>query len=141
MKKLHLLILGLTFFLSSCSLYQIDSEETTYDFYPSKTSPDEILYLENVNRPHEAIGQVRVNTERVQKDIDGVGFESILLRLKREAAVMGGDAITNIHTDTGTGKWAKNKPKMFNKANVRVNYIADVIVFDGSKNTTSKRPQ
>jgi len=125
-----LMSLSLAFLLSACSIYQIESEENGSEFYPSKSSIDQVAYLETISREYEVIGQVRVNTERNQKTIDGVGFEGILARLKQEAAVIGGDAITNIHTDTGTGRWAKNKPqKLFGNANIRVNYMADVVVF------------
>ena len=129
-------ILLLAFFLlftSGCSLYQIDCESTTFDYYPSKASPKDVAYLEIVNKSYDIIGHVTVNAERNQKR------KEVLEKLKYEAAILGGDAITNITTNAGTGKWAKIKPKeLFGNANVRTNFVADVIVFKDMPPATKK---
>ena len=112
------------FIFSACSLYTVDFESTSYDFHPAKVSKDEVAYLETVSKPCDVIAHVTVNAERNQK------MQEVLDKLKKEAAVLGGDAITNIQTNAGTGKWAKIKPKkLFGNANIRANYVADVVVF------------
>jgi len=124
-KKLFFGLLGSLLFVSACSLYQVDSDYSTLEFYPPKSSPTQVVYLEVVSRPHVVIGTVTVNAERHQK------ISHILERMKRETAILGGDAFTNIQTNAGTGKWARIKPKeLFGNAHVRANYIADVIVFE-----------
>ena len=137
MKRFKLFILSIVsaFSICACSLYTIDSETMTSEFYPSKNSRNEVVYLENVNRPYEMIGRVEVNAERTKtKEI-----QDIIDKLKYEAAILGGDAITNITTNAGNGKWAKNKPKkLFGNANIRTNFVADVIVF---KETSHSNPQ
>ena len=66
-------------------------------------------------------------------------MEDVIDKLKYEAAILGGDAITNITTNAGTGKWAKIKPKkLFGNANVRTNFVADVIVFKETPSSNSK---
>ncbi len=110
--------------LSGCSLYQITSEETTSDDHPAKSFSNEVLYLKEVPQPHlyKVIGYVKVNTERNQKE------EEIIEKLKHEAALMGGDAITNISTIDGE-RAAKNKFTQFlENARLRQSYRADVVV-------------
>ena len=121
MKKLF--FIALSCFLSACSLYHVSSEDSTDNYYPSKQSPQEIVFLEAVNKPHEVIGVVTVNAERRQ------ALNEILAKMKREAAILGGDAITDIRTDA-SGEW-KNLPaqKLIGNAHVRANYSANVIVF------------
>ncbi|HOW36349.1 MAG TPA: hypothetical protein PL155_08065 [Candidatus Omnitrophota bacterium] len=115
---------SLCIFTCACTLYQIDFESTSDNYYPAKTSANEVVYLETVNRPYEVIGTVTVNAERNQK------LDNVVDKLKLEAAILGGDAITNIQTNAGTGKWAKTKPKkIFGNANVRTNFVAQVIAF------------
>ena len=113
---------------SSCSFYQIDSNVTSDHIFPSKASPSEITYLENMDdltQPYEIIGQITVNAERRQS------FQEVIGKMKKEAALLGGDCVTNIRVNAGTGQWAKIKPKkIFGNANIRSNYIADVIVFE-----------
>jgi hypothetical protein len=105
-----------------CSFYKISLEETTLDFYPPKESPDEVVYLERVDKPHEIIGNVTVNTERIQT------WDEILEKMKKEAAFLGGNGITNLRTNSGI--WRKLKPqKLLGNANIRTTYIVDVIVF------------
>jgi len=110
--------------LNACSLYTVDSQYSSSEFFPPKSSLNDVQVLETVEQPHEIIGTVKVNAERHQK------MENILERMKREAAILGGDAITNIRTNAGKGKWAQIKPKdLFGNSNVRTNFIADVIIF------------
>lgn len=116
--------------ISGCSYYQIASEETTFDSYPPKNSKDEVAYLEQVTQPHKVIGYVTVNVERNQKP------DEILNKLKVEAASLGGDAITNITFNSGREKWTQNKAlKILANANIRENYMADVIKFDTPQNS------
>ena len=123
MKNL-LMISAFVLFLTSCSFYKVDSDITAEKFYPSKETISQVTYLEIISQPHDVIGTVTVNAERNQRLAD------VIERMKREAAVMGGDAITNIRTNAGNGKWAQIKPKkFFGNANVRTNFIADVVVF------------
>ena len=121
-----LIIIGL---LSGCTVYQIDSRDTTQNFYPPKKSIDEVAYMEKVDKPYEEIGIVTVTTERRQT------LEDVLPKLKQEAAILGGDVITDIQTDsTGAWKnaisiWKKVKlQKLLSNAYVRANYTARVLV-------------
>lgn len=110
--------------LNSCSVYQIDSNPSSATYYPPKKSPSEIVYLESLSRPHEIIGTVVVTTERRQ------ALENIIPKMQYEAAMLGGDAITDIETDA-TGTWKKIKAKaLLGNAYIRANYSAKVIVFD-----------
>ena len=109
--------------LSGCSLYYVNSEETTNDFRPSKESVNDVVYLEEVTQPHEIIGYVTINTERHQK------MDDVLIKMKREAAILGGDAITNIKTNA-TGQWKKlPAQEVIGNAYVRANFTADVVAF------------
>ena len=111
-------------FISSCSLYQIDSQNTTDRFYPPKDSIEDVTYIYSVTQPYDIIGQVIINAERRQS------LNEVIEKMKYEASIIGGDAITNIRSNSGTGRWAKMKPqKIFANANIRSNFIADVIVF------------
>lgn len=122
------ILISLLLFFPGCSFYQISSEEISSDFYPSKSSKNDVQYIENIkktNRPYKVIGSVTVNTERNKKR------ELVLDQLKRQAALVGGDAITNVTTNDGTGLWAKNKPRwLLANANIRINYVAQVIVLE-----------
>lgn len=121
-KKIVALI---TFILltSSCSIYHVNSVDSGDIFYPQK-SPDEVVYLEDIDEDHEIIGTVIVNGERRQRD-----FDNIIVKMKREAAILGGDAITDIRSDA-TGAW-KNLPaqQTIGNAYVRANYMASVVIF------------
>lgn len=119
-----LVFVSMIVFLSSCALYTVDSKDVSTNFYPPKDSSRDVEYLENVTRPHEIIGYVTVNAERNQ------GLEEVLERMRREAAILGGDAITDIRTNGGTGKWAQIKPKeLLGNAHVRANFIGTVVAF------------
>jgi hypothetical protein len=122
MKKIFLL-LPLIAILTGCSVYQIDSRDTSDNYYPPKTSIEEVQYLEKVDRPSEQIGVVTVTTERRQTLSDA------LPKLKQEAAVLGGDAITDVQAEA-TDNWKKLKNvKVLNNAYIRATYTAKVIVF------------
>lgn len=124
MKKISLFLsLFACLTLSSCSMYSVDSENTTYDVFPEKKNANDVVYLESVDRPHIVLGYVTVNTERRQHMSD------VIEKMKREAAILGGDAITNIKSDA-TGTWKKlPAQKLLGKAYVRANFTAEVIVF------------
>lgn len=79
-----------------CSLYRIDSEETAGAFIPSK-NPSDIIYAETLSQPHEIIGKLSVRTQRRQP------FDEIIEKMKREAAIIGGDAITDIKNEEKSG--------------------------------------
>lgn len=112
--------------LSGCSLYQITSEETTFDNYPPKSSSRDVLYLEQITRPYQLIGYVKVNAERSQKK------EEIIEKLKHEAAAMGADAIANISV-VDEEPVAKNKfIHLLENARLRKTYMADVLVFSSA---------
>lgn len=118
-RKLFFLILG-TLFLSACSVNHIDSDETALEFFPSKATAKDIVYLETVDQPHEILGTISVNTER-RWDRD-----TVIEKIKREAALIGGDAFTNI----------QEKPPVikgkFKNAYLRTNYTAEVVKFTGA---------
>ncbi len=122
MKQIFL-VLALIGLASGCSMYHIDSQDTTQDFYPPKQNIDEVVYLETTDKPYVEIGIVTVSTERRQLLAD------VMPKLKQEAAILGGDAITDIQTDA-TGSWKKIKPHaLLGNAYIRVNFTAKVIVF------------
>lgn len=113
------LILG----ISGCTFYQIDSQDTTSDFYPPKTNIEDVEYVDNVSKPYVEIGIVTVTTERRQT------LEDILPKLKQEAAILGADAIIDIKTDA-SGVWKKIKPNsLLSNGYIRVNVSAKAIVY------------
>ena len=120
--------IGFVMMFSGCTLYQVTSEETTFEYYPPKSSKKEVVYQEDVTRPHKLIGYVKVNAERNQK------LENVIDRLKAEAAAMGADAITHITTVNSSGK---KFPKILANAGIRETYTADLVVFEDSKPNSS----
>ena len=115
-----LLLIGLT---SGCTIYQIDSKDSTQDFYPPKTKIEDVVYLEKVDRPFTEIGIVTVTTERRQS------IQDVLPKLRQEAAILGGDAITDVQSDS-SGIWKKVQiQKFLGNAYIRANFTAKVIVF------------
>lgn len=123
MKKYSIILFALIVSASSgCSMYHISSEETSTSYYPSKTTLAEVEYVTEIQRPHEVIGYVIVNAERRQK------INEVIDKMKREAAVLGGDVITNIQTDA-TGEW-KVLPgqEILKNAYVRSNFKGMVAV-------------
>ena len=124
MKKIYSLI-AILFLTAGCSIYSVDSQSTSEEFYPSKGSPHDVAYLENVTQPHEVIATVIVNTERRQEQ----KMEDVIEKMKREAAILGGDAITDIKTDA-TGTWKKlPAQKVIGNAYVRENFTAAAVIF------------
>ncbi len=122
MKKIPYLIFVLVV-TAGCSLYRISSQDTTVDYYPAKQSSDEVIYLETVKKPSVQIGTVTVNAERRQRISD------VLEKMKREAAILGGDAITDVKTDA-TGAWKSLPAQEFiGNGYIRANFTAKVIVF------------
>jgi hypothetical protein len=121
MKKIICLIV-LSIFASGCSIYRINSEEVTSTFHPSK-KPEQVQYLEETSKEYEIVGFVTINSERNQS------FEEVIEKMKKEAGVLGGDAIINITTNA-TGTWKKLPAQKFvGNAYVRANFSATVIVF------------
>ncbi len=117
--------------LSACSLYHVNSEEVTSNFYASKKDPSSIVYVENVTRSHEVIGFVTVNAERRQS------MPQVLEKMKKEAAILGGDALTNM-TSNATGVWKKVPlQSLMSNAYIRANFTATIIAYtdegDGGK--------
>ncbi len=121
-KKLSFLIIFLTL-TSACSVYRVTSKDITTDYYPSKKSANEIIYVENIEKPHTVIAYITINAERRQY------MSEVLDKMKRESAILGGDAITAIKTDA-SGTW-KSLPvqNVIGNAYVRANFSAAVIVF------------
>jgi len=124
MKKAYLFSLTVvTVWLAGCSLYSIDFEDVPAVSYPAKSSPTQILYLERVDRPHEIIGYVKVTTER------RTPLKEVIEKLKPQAALLGGDAVTNIESDA-SGFWKRPIiSKVLRNAYIRVNYRAQVVAF------------
>jgi len=108
---------------SSCSIYHVTSNQTAEEFYPTK-DVEKVVFIEIVEQPHKTIGNVIVNAERRQR------LSEVIHRMKREAAILGGDAITDIKTDA-SGIW-KRLPvqQMIGNAYVRANFTASVIIFE-----------
>lgn len=121
MTSLVILVI-LTAVSAGCSMYHVTSEETTLNYYPPKDSTKGISYVEKVDKPHEVIGYVTVNSERRQK------ISEIIERMKRETAILGGDLMTNLQSDA-TGEW-KRLPaqEILGNAYVRANFRATVVV-------------
>ncbi len=122
MTKKVLALITFVLLTSSCSIYHINSVDSTEAFYPQK-SPDEVVYLNTVDQAHEVIGNVTINGERQQRSIN-----DIIVKMKREAAILGGDAITDIQSDA-TGVWKKLPVQQtIGNAYVRANFTAKVII-------------
>jgi len=124
MKKRLFALIIFAALTSSCSIYHVNSAGTTSTFYPSRLI-SEVTYQENIDRPHKIIGTITVNAERRQDSTN-----EIIEKMKREAAILGGDAITNIQSDA-TGVW-KRLPvqQVIGNAYVRANFTASVAVFE-----------
>lgn len=130
MKKQLLIVTLASFMTAGCSIYHINSEETTSTYYPSKTSAGDVVYLETLDRAHEVVGQITVNTERRQR------LSEVLEKMKREAAIIGADAITDIKEDS-TGQWKKlPKQDFIGNGYIRANFLATAVVFAGAVEST-----
>ena len=123
MKRILLSILFLSFVASGCTIYQIDSKDTSQDYYTPKTSIDDVQYIEKVDKPYTEIATVTVTTERRQALAD------ILPKLKQEAGMLGADAITDVQGDA-TDFW-KSLPqqKVIGNGYIRSTYTAKAIVW------------
>ena len=119
-KKVVALII-LVCLTSSCSIYHITSTSTTDDYYPSQETT-EVVYLDRADDTYTIIGTVTVNAERRQR------LEYVIEKMKHEAAIMGGEAITDIQSNA-TGPW-KRLPiqQTIGNAYVRANFTASVVV-------------
>ena len=116
-----LLILATASF--GCSIYHVNSEEVSTEYYPPKKNAQDIVYLEKVDKPHEVISNIIVNAERNQK------MNDVIEKMKREAAIVGADAITDIKTDA-TGTWKHLPAQSFvGNGYVRANFKASAVVF------------
>jgi hypothetical protein len=93
---------------AGCSLYRVDSKDASSDFFPPKSSPDQVLCLEKVDKPYDVIGIVRITTGGM------VPREEVVTKMRYEAAILGADAIMDIVSD---------------REPLRVNYTAKAIVF------------
>jgi len=124
MKQLLFQAVLVLFLASSCSVYHVTSTDTTEHYYPAKPSENDVVYLETIDKAHEIIGIITINGERKQRSMDYV-----IQKMKREAAILGGDAITDIKTDA-TGIWKKlPAQEALGNAYVRANFTTSVAVF------------
>jgi len=116
-------LIALVLLVSSCSIYHVSSINTTDDYYPSK-EVKEVPYLENIGQEYSVIGIVTVNAERHQQ------ISEVLRKMKREAAILGGDAITDVKTDA-SGAW-KRLPaqQIIGNAYVRANFTCSVVILN-----------
>jgi hypothetical protein len=122
MTKKILSLIVLVFLTSSCSIYHVTSTNTTDDYYPSKNESD-IIYLEQIDDTYEIIGIVTINGERKQ-----LQFSDVIEKMKREAAILGGEAITDIKSDA-TGLWKRLPAQQrIGNAYVRANFTASVVI-------------
>jgi hypothetical protein len=123
MKPTLFTLLFLAVFSSGCTVYQIDSKDTSQEYYSPKTSIDDVAYMEKADKPYTEIGTVTVTTERTQT------LEDVLPKLKQEAGMLGADAITDVGSDA-TDLWKKYAPqKVLGNAYIRVTYTAKAIVW------------
>ena len=130
--NLKILILFCCILTAGCSIYQVDTHETSLEYFPPKASSQAITYMDEVNQAYEEIGTVTVTAERRQP------MEEILDKMKQEAALLGGDALTGLETDAG-GMWKKIKPqKLLGNAYIRANYTAKVIALKNKNSITSQ---
>ena len=123
MTKKQLFLILCVLLLSACTIYHVDSKDISAEFYPSKKSADEVVYMEKITVPYEVIGYVTVNTERRRT------INDVLAKMKREAAILGGDIITDIKTDA-TGQWKKLPAQDFiGNGYIRANFTATVAIY------------
>ena len=123
MKRTLFSLLFLAIFASGCTVYQIDSKDTSQDYYAPKTDITQVSYVQTVDKPFTEIGTVTVTTER------NLPMEDVLPKLKQEAGMLGADAITDIQNDS-TDFWKKLPPqKLIGNAYVRSIYTAKAIVW------------
>mgnify|MGYP001346131973 CR=1 FL=1 len=125
MKHLTTLLLITVLSCTSCSIYHINSDQQVFlEDRNANRDPQEIEVLENVSRAHKVLGTIVLNTERNED------MYSILWRMKKEAVVMGGDAITNLKVNS-TGFWEKVPfKKLTANAYIRANFTVDVVAYE-----------
>lgn len=112
MKTIFLFMSVLVLISSGCTFYAVDANEILKASNKEVAKKD-IRYIENVSVPYEVIGHVTVNTERRNS------MDEVIDKMKRQVAMLGGDAITNIiQTD---------KPSPI--THVRTVYTGTVIIF------------
>ena len=123
MKRTLYALLYLVILSSGCTVYQIDSKDTSQDYYVPKTNIDDVTYVEKVDKPYTEIATVTVTTERRRP------LEEVLPKLKQEAGMLGADAITDVQGDA-TDLW-KSLPsqKVIGNAYIRTTYTAKAIVW------------
>ncbi len=112
------MILAVGLILSSCSFYQVRSQDDSgFALSAPKKSFMDVEYVPEAEEPYRVIGTLKVTTERNR------GMEDVIRKMKMEAAVIGGDAVTEVMPD----------PEMLEKKErnkrVHVDYIGKVIVY------------
>ena len=123
MKRILFTFLFLAVFSSGCSIYQIDSKDTSSDYYVPKTSIENVAYIEKVDKPYTEIAIVTVTTERSQS------WQDVLPKLKQEAGMLGADAITDVENGA-TNLWKKiPDQKLLGNAYIRTTYTARAVVW------------
>jgi len=123
MKRISFTLLLLVFAASGCTIYQINSKDTSPDYYVPKTSIDQVAYIEKTDKPFTEIGVITVTTERRQT------LDDVLPKLKQEAGMLGADAITDVENDA-TDFWkALPGQKVIGNAYIRTTYTAKAIVW------------
>lgn len=90
MKKYIYFLFILTIPASGCTFYKVDANEIVVAPSQKFQTAHEVQYLENVTVPYDVIGHVTVNTERRNSK------EEVIEKMKRQVAVLGGDAVTNV---------------------------------------------
>ena len=108
MPRTAVLIIISSVLFTGCSLYRVDSNAVSSDFYPPKDSADKVVYLEKLDKPYEVIGLVKITTDRTSPR------EEVLAKMRYEAAVLGADAVIELASD---------------HAPFRVEYTAKAVVF------------
>jgi len=127
MKRHLLAFLFLSIFASGCTVYQIDSKDTSDEYFAPKTSVDDVAYVEKVDKPYTEIGTVTVTTERRQT------LDDVLPKLKQEAGMLGADAITDVQA-APTDIWKaittpKASQQILGNAYIRNTYTAKAIAW------------
>ena len=123
MRNQIIILIFITLSLSSCSVYQIESKDISTEFYASKKSDFNVVYIEDIKRPHKVIAYINVSTERRQT------LGDVIEKMKIEAAILGADAITGIKSDA-TGRWKRLPAQdIIGNGYVRANFTVSAIIF------------